>query len=95
MSTSIQLVNCGYVCYSSAGTSLVVVSRSGKKVRIMNASSVYAKLQDACRALDAAEDHAIAAYVGVAMTLIEDKYGVIADQCDAAVEANHTHWSAA
>lgn len=47
----------------------------------MNAKWVYSLLQDACEALDAAEDHAIAAHVGYAMSLVRDKY-VVADQPD-------------
>ncbi|MEG3084145.1 hypothetical protein U1707_10875 [Sphingomonas sp. PB2P12] len=57
----------------------------------MNASSVYALLQEACRALDAAEDHAIAAYVGCAMTLIEEKYDVVADRSDTFATSDMTH----
>ena len=48
----------------------------------MNAIRVHSLLQDACRALDAAEEHAIAAYVGLAMALIEEKYGVDRDHPD-------------
>ncbi|MGU3389298.1 hypothetical protein [Sphingomonas sp. M1A8_2b] len=50
----------------------------------MNASSIYAQLQDACRALDAAEDHAVAAYVEWAMTLLAEKYGLADDRVGAA-----------
>jgi hypothetical protein len=42
----------------------------------MNASRVYALLQEACRTLEDAGDDAIAAYVGLGMALIEEKYGV-------------------
>lgn len=53
---------------------------------MMNAFSVYAQLQDACRALDAAEDHAIAAYVEWAMTLMAEKYGLTPDAIHAPAE---------
>lgn len=42
----------------------------------MDMVRVYALLRDACRVLDDAEEHAIAAYVGLAMALVEEKYGV-------------------
>ena len=42
----------------------------------MVATRVYALLQEACAALETAEDHAIAAYVGFAMSLVEEKYGL-------------------
>ncbi|MEG3161990.1 hypothetical protein U1763_15920 [Sphingomonas sp. LB2R24] len=42
----------------------------------MAATRIYALLQEACAALEASEDHAIAAYVGFAMALVEEKYGV-------------------
>ncbi len=57
----------------------------------MDAFRVYSQLQDARRALDAAEDHAIAAYVEWAMTLIDRKYGVAPDRADATAEPDHTH----
>ena len=31
---------------------------------------------EACAALETSDDHAIAAYVGFAMSLVEEKYGV-------------------
>lgn len=37
----------------------------------MNATRVYALLQEACRMLEEAEEHAIAAYVGHGMTMVE------------------------
>lgn len=43
---------------------------------------VYALLQEACRELDSAGDHAIAAHVGYAMTLIEAEYGIGDDHLD-------------
>lgn len=53
----------------------------------MVATRVYSLLQDACLALEATEDHAIAAYVGFAMALVHEKYGVgqdhLQDQLDA------------
>ncbi|MEG3163713.1 hypothetical protein U1701_03810 [Sphingomonas sp. PB2P19] len=42
----------------------------------MDASRTYTLLQEACCTLDNAGDHAIAAYVGLGMALIEAKYGV-------------------
>ena len=42
----------------------------------MAASRIYALLQEACAALETSDDHAIAAYVGFAMSLVEEKYGV-------------------
>lgn len=42
----------------------------------MNATRVYSLLQEACRALEDAGDHAIAAYVGLGMALVQEKYGV-------------------
>lgn len=42
----------------------------------MNADRVYALLQDACRSLEDAGDFAIAAYVGLGMALMHEKYGV-------------------
>lgn len=50
----------------------------------MDAFGVYAQLLDARRVLDAAEDHAIAAHVEWAMTLLDRKYGVASDRSDAA-----------
>ena len=43
---------------------------------MMAASRIYALLQEACAALETSDDHAIAAYVGFAMSLVEEKYGV-------------------
>lgn len=48
----------------------------------MNASRVYALLQEACRSLEEGEDHAIAAYVGLSMALVQEKYGVGQDHLD-------------
>jgi hypothetical protein len=42
----------------------------------MNAVEVYTLLQDACHLLDEEGDHAIAAYVGLAMALLADKYAI-------------------
>lgn len=50
----------------------------------MNAMRVYSMLQEACRALEDAGDHAIAAYVGTGMAMVEEKYGVGHDHRDAA-----------
>jgi hypothetical protein len=50
----------------------------------MVATRVYALLQEACSTLEKSEDHAIAAYVGFAMALVEEKYGVGHDHLDAA-----------
>lgn len=50
----------------------------------MNSVRVYGQLQDVCRSLDAAEDHAIAAYVEFAMSLIEEKYGAFSGDVDPA-----------
>jgi len=49
----------------------------------MGATRVYGLLQEACTALEATEDHAIAAYVGFAMALVEEKYGVGHDHLEA------------
>lgn len=48
----------------------------------MNADLVYSLLQQACRALEKAGDHAIAAYVGQSMALVQAKYGVGRDHLD-------------
>lgn len=48
----------------------------------MVATRVYSLLQEACLALETSEDHAIAAYVGFAMALVQDKYGVGQDHLD-------------
>lgn len=45
----------------------------------MDAAEVYALLQSACRMLEESNDHAIAAYVGMSMALVHDKYGVGVD----------------
>jgi hypothetical protein len=50
----------------------------------MNATRVYAKLQEACRALEDAGDYVIAAHVGLGMALITEKYGVGRDHLDQA-----------
>lgn len=47
-----------------------------RKDLMMAATRIYALLQEACAALEMSEDHAIAAYVGFAMALVEEKYGV-------------------
>ena len=49
----------------------------------MDAMRVYALLQQACRLLEEGEEHAIAAYVGHAMTLIDHRYRVAEDQRNA------------
>ena len=41
-----------------------------------DAAQTYILLSDACALLDASNDHAIAAYVGLAMALMEEKYGI-------------------
>lgn len=48
----------------------------------MNAIRVYSLLHDACQTLDAAEDHAIAAHVGFAMALLQQKYDIDETQMD-------------
>jgi hypothetical protein len=48
----------------------------------MNAARTYELLQEACRALEPAGDHAIAAYVGVSMAMVEEKYLVGHDHLD-------------
>lgn len=48
----------------------------------MNADRTYSLLQEACRALEDAGDHAIAAYVGMSMALIHEKYGVGQDHLE-------------
>ena len=55
----------------------------------MNATEVYTLLQDACHLLDDEGDHAIAAYVGLAMALLADKYAIETD--DAGTKANGEH----
>ena len=55
-----------------------------QKDRRMVAIRIYALLQEACSALETSEDHAIAAYVGFAMALVEEKYGVGHDHLDIA-----------
>lgn len=45
----------------------------------MDADTVYLLLQDACKQLDNAGEHAIAAQVSYAMHLITERYGVGAD----------------
>lgn len=46
-------------------------SAVSKETKAMNATRVYALLQEACRMLEEAEEHAIAAYVGHGMTMVE------------------------
>ncbi len=48
----------------------------------MNAARTYTLLQEACRALEAAGDHAIAAYVGVSMAMVQEKYVVGRDHLE-------------
>lgn len=48
----------------------------------MDALRIYSLLQEACRALEAAGDHGIAAHVGHSMALIQEKYGVGQDHLD-------------
>ena len=48
----------------------------------MNAARTYDLLQEACRALEAAGDHAISAYVGVSMAMVQEKYRVGRDHLD-------------
>ena len=48
----------------------------------MDALRIYSLLQEACRALEQAGDHAIAAHVGHGMAMIEEKYGVGKDHLD-------------
>lgn len=48
----------------------------------MNAPQIYSMLQEACRALEDAGEHAIAAYVGQGMALIDEKYGLGHDLVD-------------
>ena len=55
----------------------------------MNAAAVYTLLQDACHLLDDEGDHAIAAYVGLAMALLADKYGIETD--DTGTKADGAH----
>lgn len=45
----------------------------------MDAARAYALLQEACRMLEDAEEHAIAAYVGHSMTLVEARFAVDPD----------------
>ena len=49
---------------------------------MMNATRVYSLLQAACRALEDAGEHAISAYVGLVMAMINEKYGVGQDHLD-------------
>lgn len=48
----------------------------------MSTAEIYAKLQDACRELEQAGDHAIAAMVSHSMAMIEAKYGIGTDHLD-------------
>lgn len=57
----------------------------------MDADRVYALLQEACRMLEGADDHAIAAYVGQSMALVQAKYGVGRDHLDAFESGRHLH----
>ena len=42
----------------------------------MDALHAYALLRDACHALDGTGDHAVAAYIGHGMSLLETKYAI-------------------
>lgn len=48
----------------------------------MDALRIYSLLQEACRALEDAGDHAITAYVGHSMALVHERYGVGQDHLD-------------
>lgn len=48
----------------------------------MDAGRIYGLLQEACRALEDAGDHAISAYVGASMAMIQEKYAVGQDHLD-------------
>jgi hypothetical protein len=48
----------------------------------MNAMHIYSLLQEACRALEDAGEHAMAAHVGLGMALVQEKYGVGEDHFD-------------
>ena len=48
----------------------------------MDALRIYSLLQEACRALEEAGDHGIAAHVGHSMALVQEKYGVGQDHLD-------------
>lgn len=45
----------------------------------MDPQRIYSLLQQACRALDESGEHAIAAHVSYAMSLITDRFGVGCD----------------
>ena len=45
----------------------------------MDILHAYALLRDACHALDETGDHAVAAYVGHGMALLETRYGIDPD----------------
>ncbi|MFC3581557.1 hypothetical protein [Sphingomonas hylomeconis] len=55
----------------------------------MNALEVYQKLYNACDLLDREGDHAIAAYVGLAMALLADKYGIDTDEAGVKPDGAH------
>ena len=55
----------------------------------MNALEVYTLLRDACHLLDDEGDHAIAAYVGLAMALLADKYDIETDDTDDKADGAH------
>ncbi|MEN2785535.1 hypothetical protein ACFOKI_12035 [Sphingomonas qilianensis] len=57
----------------------------------MNASDLYSLLNDACQQLDDKGDHAIAAYVGLAMALVADKYDIDTDNDEEADGAHAAH----
>lgn len=48
----------------------------------MDASRVYALLQEACRMLEAADEYAISAFVGHSMAMVQERYGVGQDHLD-------------
>ncbi len=48
----------------------------------MDPLRIYSLLQEACRALEQAGDHGIAAHVGHSMALVQEKYGVGVDHLD-------------
>ena len=55
----------------------------------MDALKVHLLLREACQLLDDDGDHAIAAYVGLGMSLLEDKYNIAADDSDTIADASH------
>ena len=55
----------------------------------MNAFEVHGLLHKACEALDDEGDHAIAAYVGLALSLLVDKYGISTDDAENQADGAH------